>query len=102
MLNIVPNSNSQDSKESAESKKTNFKNSKITRHLRHDRFYAKIDDLSHRVAYTMHRISYTYCIGLDKNVKYRGFNTIHIGRGRSYIVAYYSHEFANFLFPREF
>ncbi len=42
-----------------------FSVQKRIRHLQHGHFSAKNNDMSHKIAYTTHHISYIYCIRLD-------------------------------------
>ena len=58
---------------------------KIPRHLQHNRFSEKNNDMSHRVAYTTCRISYIYCIRL--NTKCR-ISWVYYHRYGSWKVAY--------------
>ena len=69
------------------------------RDLQHDRFSAKNCDMSHIIAYATCHISYNYSTLYTRDVAYRGFTNIDLGRGMSHIVAYYI--FVKHEFPRE-
>ena len=58
------------------------------RHLQHDRFPAKINNMLHRVAYTTHHISYIHCIRLDTNGRISWAYCHFLSRGISHNVVY--------------